>query len=112
MDEQEKEALPINEEARAKKCEHKQDRCSALPSDEKEEIRAKNREYQHSWRARLKAKAYAAKLTASSQITAQNEKARAKKMSTKERGMLHCLIIRRRKFGPKTVNTNEVVGLV
>jgi hypothetical protein len=79
MNEQDKEVLPINEEARAKNCEHKRKRFSTVYSDKKEEIRAKNREYQRSWRARQKADAYATKLIASSQITAQNERARTKK---------------------------------
>jgi hypothetical protein len=49
-----------------------------LPNNKKEEVRAKNREYQRSHQARLKAKDDASKSIASSQITAQKEKARAK----------------------------------
>jgi len=70
MNQQEKETLPINdEEAWAKKRGNIRDRYSALPIDEKQEIHAKNREYQRRRRAHLKAKAVASKLDASSEST-------------------------------------------
>jgi hypothetical protein len=66
------------EKARDKNYEYQQERCAALPNNKNEEVRAKNHEYQRSHRARLKAKDDASKSIASSQITAQKEKARAK----------------------------------
>ena len=49
-----------------------------MPSDEKDKVRAKKREYQRSRRARLKADADAFKLIAPSEITAKKEEAWAK----------------------------------
>ncbi|CAD6342287.1 unnamed protein product [Miscanthus lutarioriparius] len=49
-----------------------------MPSDEKDKVRAKKREYQRSRRARLKAEANASKLIAPSEITAKKEEAQAK----------------------------------
>ena len=51
------------------KRENQRDRYVALPSDEKDKVRAKKRKYQRSRRARLKAEADASKLIASSEIT-------------------------------------------
>ena len=56
------------EEAQAKNREYQQERYAALPNH-KEEFQEKNRQYQRSHRARLKAKANASKLIASSEIT-------------------------------------------
>jgi hypothetical protein len=71
--------MPNNEEeTQAKKHENQRDRYVALPSDEKDKVRAKKCEYQHSHWACLKAEADASKLIAPSEITAKKEEARAK----------------------------------
>ena len=49
-----------------------------MPSDEKDKVRAKKRQYQRSHRARLKVEADASKLIAPSEVTAKKEEAQAK----------------------------------
>ena len=104
--------LPNNEEeTRAKKCENQRDRYAALPSDEKDKVRAKKREYQCSRRAHLKAEADASKLIAPYEITAKEE-AQAKNREYQRERYAALPNHKKEEFQEKIMNTNVVVGLV
>jgi len=83
-----------------------------MPSDEKDKVRAKKREYQRSRRARLKAEADASKLIAPSEITAKKEEARAKNREYQRERYVALPNHKKEEFQEKIVSTNVVVGLV
>jgi len=95
-----------------KKHENQRDRYAALPSDEKDKVRAKKHEYQCSRRARLKAKADASKLITPSEITAKKEEARAKNREYQRERYVALPNHKKEEFQEKIVSTNVVVGLV
>ena len=82
-----------------------------MPSDEKDKVRAKKRQYQRSHRARLKVEADASKLIAPYEITAKEE-ARAKNREYQRERYVALPNHKKEEFQEKIVSTNVVVGLV
>jgi hypothetical protein len=85
---------------------------AALHSDEKDEVRAKKREYQCSHRACVKAKADAFKLIAPSEIAAQKEEARAKIREYQQERYVALPNHKKEKFREKIMSTNVVVEFI